>query len=352
MDIFAYYVKHSIMQIDEIRHCFDFRCTTSLYITLTRVFAVRLFSPTHTLVSNGIYYPVKYIRVIVLLLFAIVAGVFVSAPTKYMQSFFDGLTVWAYNVLPALFPFAVLSSVAIKLKPKTRFSLTKRLFGISCDGAWTVSLLCGYPLGAKAVSVSSADVATATRMCAFCSTAGPIFIVATVGAKLLQNAVATAILLVSQLFACIANGMLYRKKPSVTLPENNGVLRPADFGTAVTDSALSVISVGGLIALFYMLADMIKTFLPVGAQNSLAVGFAVGLLEMTNGIFAICKIADVTTATVLCSTLLALGGMCVFFQCYSYLGKKLVRATDVVKMKLTQAAFATIISFVLVKIFL
>ncbi len=269
-----------------------------------------------------------------------------------MQSFFDGLTVWAYNVLPALFPFTVLTTIALKLKPKIKFSVTEKLFGIACDDIWIMSLLCGYPIGAKCIADSNADKAIATRACSFCSTAGPIFIIATVGAKLLQNASATAVIVTAHLASSILNGFLYRSKNASQLLPQSKDFSAGDLGNTVTNSALSIISVGGLIALFYMLADMLKSFLPTHLSNSVAVAFAIGIFEMTNGVFAICKLVDVATATILCSGILALGGICVFFQCYAFLGQKNVKPFDIIKMKLTQSAIATIVSFTLVKIFL
>ena len=168
----------------------------------------------------------------------------------------------------------------------------------------------------------------------------------------MQNTIATLILISVHILSVVANGLVYRRKEAFDLLENEPGFKPEDFGNTITNSALSIISVGGLIALFYMLSDMIKSFLPTSLSDSLAVSFAIGLLEMTNGVFGVCKLTDVATATVLCSTLLALGGMCVFFQCYAFLGKKKIKAVEVIKMKLTQSAFATIFSFVLVKIFL
>ena len=293
----------------------------------------------------------KFFRVFVTLLFAVIVGIFISAPSKYMQSFFDGLTVWAYNVLPALFPFAVLSTLTFKIAPKSKHSITKSLFGISCDRIFLMSLLCGYPIGAKAISDSNADQSSATRACSFCSTAGPIFIIATVGAKLLHNTLATIIIIFAHIFSAVLNGLIYRKKQHCELLDANDKFAPQDFGNTVSSSVLSVLSVGGLIALFYMLTDMLKSFLPQTISGSLAFSYAVGILEMTNGIIAVCKQANIATATVLVSSLLALGGACVFFQCYAFLGNKNVKAVDVIKMKMTQSAFATILSFVLVKLF-
>lgn len=307
----------------------------------------------HIEIVLRINYFVKFVRIFITLLFICVATIFVSAPIKYMQSFVDGLTVWAYNVLPALFPFMVLTTLATKIIPRGKFSVTKALFGISCDDIYLTSLLCGYPVGAKMIADSNTDTHTATAMCSFCSSAGPIFMIATVGAKLLRNSVATIIIVVAHIFSSVLNGLVYRNKTQhIEIVDTNSNFSPQDFGNTITNSTLSVLSVGGLIALFYMLSDMIKTFLPTNFSDSLPISFAIGLLEMTNGIIGICNLANVATATVLCSSLLAFGGTCVFLQCYAFLGQKNIKAVDVLKMKVTQSAFATILSFVLVKILL
>ena len=285
-------------------------------------------------------------------MFGAILFIFVSAPVKYMQSFIDGITIWAFNVLPAIFPFMVLTTLTLKLQPKSKHSITKFLFGINCDNIFITSILCGYPVGAKAIADSNANTQTATAMCGFCSTAGPIFMIATVGSKLLQNATATTILILVHLFSAIINGLLYRVKNNSDCICNNAKLQASDVGDTVTSSALSVISVGGLIAIFYMLTDMIKSLLPQSISNNLITAFIIGLFEMTNGVFAVCKITDTATATILCSALLSFGGLCVFAQCYAFLGQKKVKPTKILKIKITQSAIATILSFIVVKLIL
>lgn len=238
-----------------------------------------------------------------------------------MQSFFNGLTIWAYNVLPAVFPFMVITTIALKYQNKHRYSITKFLFNIDCDNALFSSVLCGYPIGAKTIADSDADENTATKMCAFCSSAGPIFMLATVGAKLLQNTAAAIILISAHFCSIVLNGLIYREKKSRRIIVNT-ISNKQNFGEIITNSALSIISVGGLIALFYMFSEMIKTFLPQELSNNLITNFVLGLFEMTNGIHGICTTADVATATVLCSALLAFGGLCVLLQCYAFLEKK------------------------------
>lgn len=269
-----------------------------------------------------------------------------------MQSFVNGVTIWAFNVLPALFPFMVLTTLTLKLQTSNKKSITKILFGVRCDNALLTSLLCGYPVGAKVIADSNADSDTATAMCSFCSTAGPIFMIATVGTQLLQSPTATAIIVATQILSALLNGLLYRPKMNEFKIEHEAKFSAQDIGDTITDSALSVISVGGLIALFYMLTDMIKSLLPQKIACSIGAAFVMGLFEMTNGLFGVCSSADIATATVLCNTLLAFGGLCVFAQCYAFLGAKQVNAFKLIKMKITQSAIATILSFALVKVML
>lgn len=269
-----------------------------------------------------------------------------------MQSFVDGITIWAYNVLPALFPFMVLTTLTLKMQTKRKRSFTKLLFGVSCDNVFVTSVLCGYPVGAKSIADSNANADAATVMCSFCSTAGPIFMVATVGAKLLQNTTATIIVIATHILSALLNGLIHRKKTDEYIVEYNSQLSARDIGETVTNSALSVISVGGLIALFYMLTDMIKSLLPQNIADSLITAFIIGLFEMTNGIFGVCNLTSVATATVLCSALLSFGGLCVFAQCYAFLGAKQVKPLKILKMKITQSAIATILSYIMSLLFL
>lgn len=269
-----------------------------------------------------------------------------------MQSFINGVTVWAYNVLPALFPFMVLTTLTLKLQNKSGRSLTKLLYGIDCDKIFLTAVLCGYPIGAKAIADSNADIDTAEAMFSFCSTAGPIFMIATVGATLLKNTTATIILVATHFFSAMLNGLIYRKRSCRCEIDCGTSFNAKDIGDTIANSALSVISVGGLIALFYMLTDMIKSVLPNNIADSLIVAFVIGLFEMTNGIFGICNSTEIATATILCSTILSFGGLCVFAQCYAFLGVKKVKPLRLLKMKATQSAIATIMSYILASLLL
>lgn len=286
----------------------------------------------------------KFVKIVATSVFAVVFATFLAAPQKYMQSFLNGATVWALNVLPSLFPFAVLSPLALKFVPQTKRSVTKSLFGIAADEAFLTSLLCGYPLGAKQLSEYDFGKETTTAACSFCSSASPIFVVATVGAKLLKSNDAAVVLLVSHVVGVVLNGLLHRKSDNnrhTPLPRK---FSASDVGNAVSSAVGSVLSVGGLIALFYMLTDMLKSFLPQNVANSAATSFLIGLVEMTNGIVGVCTACNTLTATVLCSFLLSFGGLCVLLQSLAFLSDK-INAAKFLIMKLTQAGISALVCF-------
>ena len=274
--------------------------------------------------------------------------VFISDSAAYLAVFLDGITIWAYNVLPAIFPFAVLFALATKPLMRCKTSLSAKLFNCDCDTAFLCSLVCGYPIGSKLISECKADEDAIARASSFCSSPAPIFLIATVG-KLLASVKATLILLISNLLAVFLNGFTHKNKTrtKLSIEQNNST-----FGDIVTSSVLASLTVGGLIALFYMLSAMLKSFLPNGLSNSAYMGFAFGLLEMTGGIIQVCQTADIKTATVLCCALTSFGGMCVILQSYAFLSTKKMKMRNLFLQKITQCCYCTLCGFILSLLFL
>lgn len=285
--------------------------------------------------SNEYTCGVKWLKITILLLFALFATLFLVWPAQFAQSFLRGIAAWAENVLPVLFPFALLTPFAVRCLPKSK-SVSGKLFGIEADGIFAASLLCGYPVGAKLVQQSGATGSAAQQMCAFCSSAGPIF-VATVGLRLLQSSNAALVLVVSNVAATFANGKLFARKTQLRFDAG----ATQNFSDALTSSVLALLCVGGLVAMFFVFADMVRWLVPQFCQNA-AAAFVLGLFEMTSGILQLCKMCSLRTATVLCCFLSAFGGMCVFAQSMAFLNKAGVKPHVFLLMKTTQGCFATL----------
>lgn len=307
------------------------------------------------------YFNIKYSmsatqRKLVVYFVPVLVILFLFSPDKFAKSFWDGLCIWAINVLPVLLPFGFFSTLWTSSINTSKFSFTQKLFGINCDKIFISSLICGYPVGAQQIVENCTDKNQAERMLSFCSTSSPIFIIGTVGARFLQNTTAAVIVATSQIIGCIINGLAYRKIIPTgskllinTLPQS---AKQQNIFDTLLNCILSVLSVGAIIALFVMLSEMLSSIFPSNITTSTPFGFILGLLETTNGIMLVSRSATLLPATVLTSTLLSFGGLSVFIQSLSYVAKLKVNVARLLVMKITQCAFTTIISFILCLIIL
>ena len=103
-----------------------------------------------------------------------------------------GLTLCARSVIPALFPYFVVSGLFISLGfadgvGRRLEPLTRRLFGVGGAGAsaFFLGLLGGYPVGGRTVGqlyrAGRLSKDEAERLLAFCNNAGPSVILGVVG---------------------------------------------------------------------------------------------------------------------------------------------------------------------------
>lgn len=147
----------------------------------------------------------------VLLLFLLC--LLLTAPARYAEACIQGMALWAKAVLPALFPFLILTGLLTKLgaaqKLADRLSPLTEKIGLPGSAAYCllVSLLSGYPVGSRTVAdLYKGGAITreqAKRMSVLCSTSGPMFLVGSVGGAMFGSAAAGAILLAAHLLAVI-----------------------------------------------------------------------------------------------------------------------------------------------------
>ena len=136
----------------------------------------------------------KLHSILELLLFLILLSlsVILAVDKRYAFCVKSGIELWFACVLPALFPYffitCILSSLKITGKLSTLLSpLTTRLFNVSgsVGYAFFMSVICGYPVGAKTVSdlkeKAMLSDAESVRASALCSTSSPTFLLGSVG---------------------------------------------------------------------------------------------------------------------------------------------------------------------------
>ena len=314
---------------------------------------------------------------VVLLVFALLI---ISFPTYYLDSAKKGLALFASSVLPAVFPFAFLSSLFAKTSiiddiSKSFQTPIRKLFGVSKHGAYVLfsSLICGYPAGAATTlelySLGLITEKEAKDFVPFSSTASPVYILATVGGALFCDVQIGLIVLCSHYVATLLNGILWRiinkssKRYEASL--NNGakvcMVAPAPahtrvraqnynnenlVGDAVVKATSTMLVVGGYIVLFGLVVDTINLLPFFGDLPPALKSLTYSLIEMSRGVVEARNIHFKPLAIALSSFSVTFGGICVNIQNFHFLSQCKCSAKDLFLPKISQGILAFFVAFI------
>lgn len=290
-----------------------------------------------------------------------------ASPSKYAEACLAGLKTWLNFVVPSLFPFFVFTAILTRLgfasKAAAKLSpFMRRAFRLPGAAAYAflMSALSGYPVGSRVLcdlcECGAIDKKDATLAGALCSTSGPMFVIGSVGAAMFKSAAFGAALLFSHLAAVILVSLAaarFKKRANDT-----AVIPPAAANTdgmlheSVYGGIVSILNVGGFIALFYVLSEMLQTirllaplawlfgklFSLFGAEGA-RVAFCAGLLEVTQGCAALAGAAG-SAALPLAAFLITFGGACILAQQLAYLKKTGAKTGGFLLLKLAQGVAA------------
>ena len=281
-------------------------------------------------------------------------------PDMYMSVTLNGLTAWALNVLPSVLPFIfftkVLSSLGCVERVSKIFSKPcKKLFRTSPLSAYVffTSIISGYPVGAKMTAdlyqsgrITKSD---AFKMTSFCSTSGPMFIIGAVGIGMLANPIYGYIMLTSHILGAFFNGLLYRNinpKDDGKKTELNLASKKANFAEMVTDSALSIITVGAIIAIFFV---VITSFAPIFNLFPPEISCVLeGLIEITKGCIDISGSLSGNIAVIACTFVISFGGLSTILQSIAMLDKLNMPIWLFILQKFTHAVTSTVFAILFV----
>ena len=194
-----------------------------------------------------------------------------------------GIELCLKTVIPSLFPFFLLSTV-----------LTSAFLGSSLGVLRPLGKLCGIPKGGESLLISG-------------------FLFGMVGAMFPRQWMAWAlwgIHLSSAVFVAI---LIPGKEARMAAPSPG---KPVTLSEALNRSVRIMASVCGWVVLFRVVIAFLRRWvlwlLPASAQVAI-----IGLLELSNGCCELLSVSDVELRFVICSGLLAFGGLCVTMQTFS-----------------------------------
>lgn len=258
----------------------------------------------------------------ILLLFTFVALLLLRFPHAVASGISRGLSICSSVLIPALFPFLVLSGVMVRsgivesignrLEPVTRF-----LFGLPgcCAVGILVAFLGGYPAGAAAIGdlVRCGQLKTqdARRMLRFCVNGGPAFLVSAVGVGLMNSADFGWLLLAAHWGSSLLMGVLGAKRKQIS----STVCRKTPttplsvaFVEAVTSACSAMLTMCGFVLVFATVLALGDVLL----QNSVITTVVACLSEVNCGCLAVIDFPSLAPFLLGCTV--GFGGLCVHCQ--------------------------------------
>lgn len=304
------------------------------------------------------------------------ASVFLTLWQNSAKVVIDGVSLWAFCVLPSVFPYLFISAMAQKTKGAYLFGklsspLTKKLFNVGDMGGYLfiVSTLSGYPSGAKAVADAKmmgmlSDVES-QRASAFCSIASPVFLISAVGSVTFNNRLFGILLFLSNFLASIIVGIVFsfykRKDNSVTQLKTNQIKNEILLFDLALNAVTSILVIGALITFFYLLTEMLialKILTPltkflyiITGDKHLSEGIAAGIIEVTCGLKKL-SATNSKFALSVASFLTGFGGLSIIMQSTAFLKKAKIKTAPFILSKILSAVFSFFISLIFSVIFL
>ena len=234
------------------------------------------------------------------------------------QAVRDALALCVQSVIPALFPFFVVSSLFIDLGcaavlGRSLAPIMHRLFGVSGAGgtAFLLGIIGGYPVGGRTAGElyrsGQCEREECERLLAFCNNAGPSFILGIAGLGCFGSVRVGAWLYLIHVGAAVMVGLLFRSTSrQMGRPKKTETPRWADaLIEAVRGGAMSMVNICAFVVFFLVILRLFSRF--TGIQH----GAILGIVEMTNGIL---RLANDRRGFIWAAGLLGWGGLSVHCQ--------------------------------------
>ena len=246
------------------------------------------------------------------------------------SSILYALNIWVNNLIPALFPFFIISDILINYNiteyiPKTIRNICKSIFNIN-DNMLTVlilSMLSGFPSNARNTRTlydkGLITLEEANHILIFSHFANPVFILTTVAVFFFNNQKVGVILLITHYFSNFILGICFRNK--IKLSNNSYALidKSNNFGNvfiaSIKKAIDTILLICGILTIFLMLSSIVINVFSFNSYNAMLIK---GIFEITIGIEALSKLSiSMLSKTVIASAFLAFGGISVHVQVLS-----------------------------------
>lgn len=268
-----------------------------------------------------------------------------------MQAAAEGVNVCLKTLIPSLFPFFVFSAWINASFSHADFSVLKPVgtffhMPAGTQGILISAFLGGYPVGAQTVysaykskSISSKE---AERLLSYCSNAGPAFLFGIVAHMFQERNVVWVLWGIHIVSAWMVSCVYARHEALCTKfsPPKKSV------SETIHTSLLAMAYVCGWVIVFRIILGFLQRWIlwlfPLPVQV-----FITGILELANGCCNLYLIENFQLRFVICSVILAFGGLCVTMQTASVIQELSLR--PYILGKAMQCVFSLLLSLLYIK---
>ncbi len=258
-------------------------------------------------------------------------------PSQSAEAVREGLTICGASVIPALFPFFVLTNFFLgsrKSRQPSRLAdkIMHACFGLSggCMTPLLLSFFGGYPVGASCAVQQYQKGAISKReaehLLLFCNNSGPAFFLGVIGTAVLRDIRFGLLLYLIHIFSALFCGILLRPPAESGIKLRRIPAAQAEGGgflQAVSASCAALLQISGLILFFSVVLAVLEASGLLTLLSRLLPGISVselgamlcGVLELSSGIV---RLPSCENAAALCAFFMGWGGVCVHLQAMSF----------------------------------
>lgn len=284
-----------------------------------------------------------------------VAAIFVAIAysKECSQGIKNGLTFCFSVLIPSLFIFMIVAQYTANSKISTIIGIilqkpSQKILGLSgvCSGVLILSLIGGYPVGARCIASlyknRSISKGTASKLSMMAVCSGPGFVLNFVGQAMLSNKSAGAILFASQVTSFIVLCFICSKV--MKCDDTGAIIVPTKkyktFVESVNDGCVATINMCAMVLLFSAIIAVCDC---IFKDNKSLSDLLCATLEVTTACKRLCTKAPLYVT----SFIIGFGGICVHCQVFSALKDIGINKTLFFLFRILQGILAACTTYIL-----
>lgn len=305
-------------------------------------------------------------------------------PREVSAAVRDGLALCGNVIVPALFPFFILTSLTVSLGFAACLGqllepIMRPLFHVPgpCAAALALGFVGGYPVGARAaLSLYQSGACSKTeceRLLSFCNNSGPAFILGVVGAGVFADSRVGLLLCLTHAAASVCVGLVFRfyrwggkqadsSRPAIPITAER---LSVAFTNAVKGAVTSTLNICAFVICFTVILQLLirsgllpafaallgHLLSPLGLTEIWARRLLTGILELTSGVSSLTGEGSLSGKISMAAFLLGWAGVSVHCQVLSFLGESGLNTRTYIFGKLLHGLFSAGLTALLCTVF-